>query len=330
MIRMGIVGLGRIGASNPTVGGVPRSHLAAALATPRIRLVALIDPDPAKRTAAGILAPHAELFADIQDVPAGSLDVLIDARPAQGGRAHIARSASLLGVNAIVFEKPLSGSLEDGLATADAVRSFGLTARVNFHRRFDVRHRAAKAKLGATPVTVSAHFAKGLDNYGSHLIDLILDWMGPIQAVRAAGVAIHDAIDPSIGFDILFSDGRHGEVRVLANVNYDVFEASFYTADSLLEIQNGGTRITLARAKRDLVYPGYTHLSHDPVAVNDTPVAALLELHAELVAHVTTGEALGGATVDDALAGAAIISAVRRSHADGGSWQATSLSSPNA
>lgn len=322
MIRLAIVGLGRMGASYPDVGGVPRSHLAAAAMTPGVTVVALADPDAARRDEAAARAPQALLLPDISGLPDGHADVLIDARP-PSDRALLARMAKAKGARAVVFEKPLATELDGARLVAQAVAETGLTARINFHRRFDARFRAARAALSEAPIAVSAYYAKGLVNYGSHVIDLILDWMGPVEAVRAVGDKF-GAEDSSIGFDLRFADGRLGTVRAL-EADFDVFEVTFFTRRARIDIRNGGTHMMLASAVHDLVYPGYSHLAPDALGAQGVPVSGLAELYHELAAHLAGTASLGGATIDDALTGMAIISAVWRSDADGGSWQNVSL-----
>lgn len=327
MIRLGIAGLGRMGASYPDVNGMPRNHLAAALATPGVTVVALIDPDATRRREAAAQAPQAMTMADISDLPHGYVDALIDARPPVD-RAGLTRVAKAKGVRAVIFEKPLAIDLEGALAASKAVSETGLTARVNFHRRFDSRFNVARNMFADSPVTVSAHYAKGLANYGSHVIDLVLDWMGPVESVRAAGDAFGGE-DMSIGFDLRFADGREGTVRALA-ADFDVFDVTFFFRRSRLDIRNGGTHMTLARAVDGLTYPGYSHLAPQPLGQDGVPVSGLMELHRELAAHLADGAPLRGATAGDALTVAAIIAAVRRSYIDDGTWQSVSPVSLNA
>lgn len=325
MIRVAIAGLGRIGATYATVGDVPRNHLTAALATPGLAVATLVDPDPARREAAGRIAPGAALLASSEEIAEGSIDILVDARP-PGDRAGLIRTAAAKGARVIVIEKPLASNIEEAIAAVAAVRKTGLAARVNFHRRFDAGHRALREAMGERPVAVSAHYAKGLANYGSHLIDLLLDWMGPIGSVRAVEPIPEGEDDPSIGFDIRFADGRTGTVRTLLGVGFDVFEVTFFGPTTRADLGNGGAHRTLARAADDLHYRGYTHLAPVPLAMADGPVGGLAELYSALKDHLDQGAPLPGARVEDALAGMAVIDAVRRSSAGRCVWRSATPS----
>lgn len=326
MIRLAIVGLGRIGASYPDVHGIPRSHLSAALATKGMTVSVLVDPDESNRVKAGQRVPSAALFASFDDVPSGAIDAVIDARPVDQGREALAALALEKGVKVVILEKPFAVDMTEGHALSELAKTASATLRVNFHRRFDTRHRQARHDLQEPVIATTALYSKGLQNYGSHLIDLMREWIGPIAAVRASYQA-DDNADPSIEFDLQFVGGARGTVRVLEAASYDVFDVSFFTKNSRLDMENGGAKIRFSRAIQDAIYPGYRHLMADVPVPEDTPVAGLIELHENIVTHLTDGVPLGGATVHEALEGLAVMQAIRASHANGGLWQPIEISS---
>lgn len=316
-IKVAIVGLGRIGATYPSAGGVPRSHLAAVLGTPGMRVGALVDADEAARQAAARLAPGAACVASLDAVAAGSIDLVVDARPPMN-RAALVRAAAAKGARGVILEKPVAMDVAGAAEVVAAARETGLAVRVNFHRRFDAGHQRTKTAMGEKPIGALAVYGKGLANYGSHLIDLMLEWMGPIAAVRAEERDRAEGSDPSIGFDVRFTSGAEAAVRTLPAAAFDVLDVTFFGAATRVDLMNGGAMRRLSRAMPDLVYPGYTHLAE--TASETSPVAGLAELHAAFSAHLNSGAPLTGATAADALAGMIVLEAVRVSHAGGGVW----------
>lgn len=323
-VRVAIVGLGRIGATYPSAGGVARSHLAAVLGTPGMRIAALVDADETAREAAARLAPGAACVARLDELAAGSIDLVVDARPPTN-RAALVRTAAAKGARGVILEKPVAADVAGAAEVAASARETGLAVRVNFHRRFDAGHQRAKNAMGEAPIGALAVYGKGLANYGTHLADLMLEWMGPIAAVRAVTSDSAAGSDPSLGFDLRFASGAEAAVRVLPAANFDVLDVTFFGASTRVDLMNGGAMRRLSRAMPDLVYPGYTHLAE--TASETSPVAGLAELHAAFAAHLNSGAPLTGATAADALAGMIVLEAVRVSHAGGGVWTDASTQS---
>ncbi len=320
-VKVAIVGLGRIGARYASADGVPRNHVAAVLATPGLALSAVVDEDPAAREASREIAAAAgaRMLESIAELEAGVAEVLVDATGSPDRRPVLA-AAQRIGARLVVVEKPVAADLPGAVALAEAADGSGLTVRVNFQRRLDARH--ASLKPDEAPALVQGAYAKGLLNYGSHLVDLLLDWMGPVEAVRAHGDAA-EGDDPSIGFDIRFRNGGTGSIAALPGLGWDVFELTFFGRFGRIDLHNGGANLSQALPMPDAIYPGYTHLVANDMPT--APVAGLAELHAAAREHVLAGAAMPGTTPREAVLGLAIIDAVRRSASTGCGWQVPRL-----
>lgn len=316
-MRVALVGLGKMGALFPNVGVVPRSHLAAIVGTPSVELCALVDTDIGARDRASALAPDCPAYADLRELPKGSVDLVVDARP-PAGRAELLMTAASLGARAVLLEKPLATSLEEAKAVCDVADASGLLVRVNFHRRFDPAHVELRSGLASPVAAVMGFYNKGLMNYGSHLIDLLLDWVGPVQAVRACADAGGPNEDPSIGFDADFGDGRFAAIRTLPQAEFDVFEVTMFGREYRIDLFNGGAGRRVALAKEDLYYPGYRHLAE--TAQTSSAVSGLRELYGAFGAGLSGAAPVPGARVADALAGMQVLSTIRQSHSENGNW----------
>ncbi|MBT5109589.1 MAG: Gfo/Idh/MocA family oxidoreductase, partial [Rhodospirillaceae bacterium] len=173
-----IFGLGRIGARNVNLSkDVPLSHLAAVRMTPGLTLAGLIDPDPAARAAAAALFPETPpdiIVGDASELPLRSGEVVAICTPMQTHEAVLA-TALKRSPRVVIVEKPLAPNIGAARAMVDAA---GAALRVNFHRRFDPRHRRWKERSPRKPHAIIGRYGKGFFNYGSHMIDLLVDWYG--------------------------------------------------------------------------------------------------------------------------------------------------------
>jgi predicted dehydrogenase len=322
MIRAALVGLGRIGALAPNAGGMAQSHLAAIRETPGLEIGALVDPDARARAAVRRAFPDLDpaLFhRDLAALAGRRFDLVVLATPPGARRSFAAALA--LGPRLLFVEKPLAADLAAGRRLVAEAKRASAALRVNFHRRLDPGHRRMRGRFPGRPVAVLARYGKGLMNYGSHLVDLMLDWAGPISAVAATG-RLPRGTDPSISFTARFASGAVAQVASLDGAAYDNFDADFFYADGRIELAAGGAERRVWRPAGDLHYPGYAHLAPDAGASETGPVGGLAEFYAAARDHLAAGAALPGCDGPAALAGLAVLDAVRRSAKAGGAWRA--------
>jgi predicted dehydrogenase len=240
MIRAALVGLGRIGALAPNAGGMAQSHLAAIRETPGLEIGALVDPDARARAAVRRAFPDLDpaLFhRDLAALAGRRFDLVVLATPPGARRSFAAALA--LGPRLLFVEKPLAADLAAGRRLVAEAKRASAALRVNFHRRLDPGHRRMRGRFPGRPVAVLARYGKGLMNYGSHLVDLMLDWAGPISAVAATG-RLPRGTDPSISFTARFASGAVAQVASLDGAAYDNFDADFFYADGRIELAAGG------------------------------------------------------------------------------------------
>lgn len=120
-VRLAVVGAGLIG----------RAHIAAARAHPDVELVALADPAEAAQALARDLGLpcHADLDALLA---ASALDAVILASP---NAQHVAQALACIDRGlAVLVEKPVATSVDEGRRLVDAVRRTGARAMVGHHR----------------------------------------------------------------------------------------------------------------------------------------------------------------------------------------------------
>lgn len=321
MIPVAIVGLGRIGAGNIGLAGdLPLSHLAAVRATGDLSLVALVDADTEAR--ASVLRNHAGIKKDIVMSTvdeAGLLEggiVTICTPPA--GRPGLLAAVLKRKPRLVIMEKPLAVDLAEARAMVASAERAGVTLLVNFHRRFDARHRRWRARAPDSPRLIALRYGKGLFNYSSHMIDLLMGWYGAVDTVQALGTVRDGTPDPIVSFKCRMAAGFDALVMGIDGLEYDQFEIDIFGADARVEMRAGGADIRRYSPVDDLFYRGYRHLAERENERDVGPVGGFVELYQAARDHIADGAPLGGCDGQAALANMAVLDAVLRSAASGG------------
>ncbi len=314
MIPAYLIGLGRIGAGNSDLAGdAPLSHLAALLRAGGIRIAGLADPDAAARDR--VAARHPDLarvlVADWQDMSFEPGAIVTLATPSAGREpmvsALLARRPGLL-----VLEKPIADDAASAARIAHLADAVGVPLRVNYNRRFDVRHRAWRTRRPQRPLAATCRYGKGLLNYASHAVDLLVDWYGQIVSVQALGPSrAFGAADWTLpflcrmeaGFDVFFVG--------LDGLGYDQLEMDIVAADGILEWRAGGAAIAWRTPIDGRFYKDYRHLGDVPALADEGPVQGFLELYAAATRFLASGAALEGCSGHAAAHVAAVLDAAR-------------------
>jgi predicted dehydrogenase len=124
-LRLGLAGLGSMG----------RNHLRVISNHPETTLAAIADPDPATLEAA-VAQTGAKGFADPLAMIAGAeIDGVVIAAPTT---FHVALALAAIDRGlAVLVEKPLAATVEDGLAIVNAARKKGVRVQVGHVERYN-------------------------------------------------------------------------------------------------------------------------------------------------------------------------------------------------
>lgn len=186
-----LVGLGQIGMGYdrhlPEDAHV-LSHVRALRRHPRFRLLAAVDPNPDLRqqfSADTALPAYDSVAALPEQVQA---EVLVVASPTATHQDVLTAVLARMRPRAILCEKPLAPALAGGAAMIQACRLAGVPLFVNFIRRADPAVRDVWTRIGdgriAGPLKAVVWYSKGMLHNGSHFVDLMTYWLGPILAGR--------------------------------------------------------------------------------------------------------------------------------------------------
>jgi len=302
-LKVGLVGCGRLAER----GWIPALRMAEAAGT--ARLVAVAEPDPARRAAAARAArlDGGAAFADWRELIAtGGADALI---LAIGGREQLepAGAATAAGL-AVLVEKPPGGDR----AGAAALARLQPPPAVGFSRRFDPAWRALRDGAGAAGALElrlayrrsgwGAHVVRddALSDLGSHVADLAA-WIGGAAVSRARC----SRLEPEAAEGELELEGARGSASFAVATDRPYAELGRVDGTALVR-RGGWRRNALGR------------LGAGPDA------GALPRSLADELAAFAAGDA-DVASAADGLRCHAVLEALRDSAGRGGAWVAVTV-----
>lgn len=220
-------------------GAVAEHYYAPALAalgeSDNLRVSALVDPNPARRTRLSQLLPGATEYTEISQIPPASFDLAI---VASTPRFHADQAIALLEGGAhVLCEKPLATDLAEAERMIAAARAADRILTAGYFRRFFatseyvgdlLRHRPLGAPLSfswseggafnwpaATPSFFQrSHSAGGvLADSGSHVLDLLVNWFGSPEALSYEDDAM-GGLEANARVSLQFPNGVSGTVRL--------------------------------------------------------------------------------------------------------------------
>jgi predicted dehydrogenase len=210
-----IVGLGKIGMRYDQHLSAPAyvlSHARAFAEHPDFLIAGAADPDPLRREefsrtfGASAYPTAGELMAAVKP------DVLVIASPTASHAESLREALDNHTPRVVLCEKPLAYSSVETRAIIDACDRRGIPLLVNFIRRADpgimeVATRIENGKI-ATPFKAAVWYSKGLLHNGSHMVDLMRFWFGPVRGIRLvqSGRALPQG-DAEPDFQVTFDHG---------------------------------------------------------------------------------------------------------------------------
>lgn len=251
-------------------------------------LTACVEPDRGRR----------EAFMQRWSVPLGYASM--EEALAAGTRADVvsicsptashsrdALSALRMSPQLLFCEKPATESAQETRQLMACCADAGVRLAVNYSRRWDpeVLRLAAELRSGAwgTVRSVSGVYCKGVQNNGSHLIDLLHLLLGRLE-LRQAGPAVHDALphDPSVPAVLRVPGGALVQLACGHAADYALFELRLVTEKGVIEMEDGGLAWRLRTAAPSAVFEGYRTLQEEkrhPGGLEHAMLRAVAEIH---------------------------------------------------
>ena len=283
-LRAAVVGLGRIGSSYPE-DGTSRTHAGAYAAAPGVELCAGVDPSPEAREAFRLRwGAGLPVYESVDDMMREERPDVVSVCVHPGALPGVVARCAAHGPGLLFLEKPLAVD-EAGLSLLRETCA-GLPAAVNYHRCWDPAHERFFARLGEGARVVGGRvlYAKGLFNYASHMIALLVRHLGPVASVEAVGpVPDPEAADPSPGFALGFSGGAQVVFQGLPGAGYDLLELDLVTTAGVHSLKSGGCRRRREEPVEGAFYPGYPQLMEAAADEPDGQVQGLAQAVGNIV-----------------------------------------------
>lgn len=213
MIRVGLVGLGRIGYQyDCDREDLLISHFKAIMDNSHFQLCWVVDGDAQNRARIEERVPHTcRILAQVPvDQPEIGVDLVV---VASSTTSHLSVVTQVLAVSPkmILCEKPAGVSLAQSQEMARLCREAGVALYVNYMRRCEpsVRHlqqAIAKGEMGEFYKAV-CWYSGGIANNASHFIDLMQFWFGSISHVEVLAPPEQAGADPDFDFCLKFERG---------------------------------------------------------------------------------------------------------------------------
>jgi predicted dehydrogenase len=268
-LRVAIVGLGQIGLRSDLgldAATHVYSHARAFASHPAWTLVAGVDQVAANRS---LLEQHYGVPASpwLAGLAPLAPDVVAIAVPTLAHEAVLERVLQHCRPRAILCEKPLSYDLAASQSMVRACDEAGVDLYVNYVRRADPAVTQVRQRLqdGAIlgPVRGVCWYSKGVHNNGSHFIDLLQYWLGPVSGQQILQPGRRLGQDGEPDFLLRFAAG---EVVFLAarEEDFSHYTVELVARNGRLRYDLGGEQVWWQAATSTPEAPGYVVLDPRP------------------------------------------------------------------
>jgi predicted dehydrogenase len=261
-----IIGLGRIGLGYDLSSGPEEilSHSKAFLLHPGFQLVGGADLDAADRSAFEQFTA-VKAWSSVADMLAQLKPQVVAVASPTGSHLAMVELAVAHAPLAILCEKPLAATMKEGQRIADLCREAGVLLGVNYIRRFDpalqAMGRELRAGLLGEVYKGTLWYSKGLLHNGSHYLDLLLDWLGPVEKLDILDTGPVQTLagpEPDVAFR--FASGCRLYALAAREERYSLIDLDLVGTAGRLRYANLGATLERWSTQEDPMFPGYTIL----------------------------------------------------------------------
>lgn len=319
--RAALIGCGRIGAGVEGYSDKiqPWTHAGAYHENERIELVALVDTDQEKRTAAKKHFPEAALFASVREMmEQAKPDIVSIATPSET-HASVLMEVAQFNPKAIVCEKPIAYSNEDAENMIRACNEKNILLFINHIRRFDPLIREAMGRLKDIGDVIQANgrYTRGIFNNGTHLIDLLRFFLGDVIEVTAIRNPLTETFtdlkdDMNVDGFLFFASGARAAIQSYDSNDYSMFDYDFYGRKGRILLTHFGFDIEVMGVKNCSAFIGHRELDIRNAEIK----GGVRSFTAPMVQHVVDcldGKDSPVGTGEDGLAALKILNALKES-----------------
>lgn len=264
-----VIGCGRMGVEvgNYSARIQPATHSGAWEITKGAVLAAFVDPDEERLKVARKNFPDVPTFTDMDKMYREiEPDIVSVATPTTQHSRVVLRAIKQPGVQAILCEKPLSGSVKKAKDLVDRALEKNILLITNHQRHFDTLHtvwseKVQKGFIGEV-LQGNIYYYNGLYNNGTHFIDLACLYVGGVSHV-SANWNMNTSWNPEDkNLDGILTM-KNGAVMTLQSLskNYGYFNVKMLGEKGMLDISNLGFTIEHRKKIANKDYKGFYELS---------------------------------------------------------------------
>ena len=287
------------------------SHREAIEQSEKFQVAGLVDRDGEKLERIATEIGRPPTATQLEELNDDRADVIVICTPSTD-RVDIVEAALEMKPRVVIIEKPMACDLTAALRIAETSRQTGTPILINFQRRFDTKIRKWREFAPQPARSITVTYGKGLYNYASHAIDLMLDWYGSVTEVRSLS-NVGDLVesDPSLSFAASLETGTTAVFIGHDSLGYDLWDMEIVGDTKRLSLRAGGAEAYLEEPEMSRFYTGYAHLRQ--ISNENAAVGGFSELYDAVAGYLDHGTELGGCNVERGLENMAILDAVHKS-----------------
>ena len=283
-----VIGLGRIGSSYSS-DDIPRTHAGAYSENERITLAAGVDSDEEARiNFSQKWGSDIPVFSTVKEMLSKIQPDIVSVCVPPPILTNIVEEFSQTPPKLFFLEKPVVVDPDNSQRLLKAINK--IPTAVNYHRCWDPSHiHFFKHALESEQViSIRIIYAKGMFNYASHMIALLIQYFGAVANVSGILTKTYNAsnLDPSLSFIIEFDHGIQAVFQGFDNITYDLLELEIMTTTGLFYLKSAGCRRRQELPKNDAFYPNYSQLIDVPYPEQDGPVEGLTQAVENIVNYL--------------------------------------------
>jgi predicted dehydrogenase len=274
---------------------LPLSHAGAYFKHKGFTLTACVDPEYQRRQA---FAHHWGVDKDAAnlvelDAEPGAFDVISICSPTALHQEHLEQAIALR-PRVIFCEKPITSDFDAAYRLVRLCNDNGITLVVNYSRRWDpcVGEMISQLREGrwGSVRSVVGHYNKGILNNGGHMVDLLMQLVGPLELIQTI-FPVFDfwENDPTVAALLTAASGT---VPVYLNPadarDYAYFELEVVCSLGVIRMESGGMGWQRREAVPSSQFVGYQTLDAATQTAGrylETMTRAINEIHD----HLQTG-----------------------------------------
>ena len=244
----------------------PLNHIEAITFVDSLYVHAIVEQSEKRQVEIARDWPAISIYKDLASTPILDNEIIAICSPP---KTHLmaAREALQRRPLCVLIEKPCCQSAHEARKLLRDAKAAGVNIFVNYNRRFDARFQTLKNQYPEFPKEIHISYGRGIYNYASHFIDLILHWYGNVKSVHILKPANSTEKDPNPSFFLEMEAGFRTFFHGFDEIDYDLLDMVIWFKDKRIKLDAGGAEISIDKPVEDKFYSGYAHLESDYINV---------------------------------------------------------------